>query len=258
VLVVQHEERVPLGLLGGWWADAGLSLDVRRGDLGDAVPARVADTGERRGEAPADGVVVLGGTMGAHDEAAHPWLTTTRALLREAVRTQVPVLGVCLGHQLLAVALGGEVRRNPAGRTVGPVPFRPTAEAAHDPLVGGLGGDVLALHHNDDVVTRLPAGADRLATAPDGTVQAARFGPVAWGVQCHPEATPEVYAGWLAPDADAAERAGLAAARALEPDLRRWWRPVADRFAALVGEHAAYRPLWRPRHAEPAASPPAR
>jgi GMP synthase (glutamine-hydrolysing) len=227
--VVQHEERVPLGLLGTWWGEAGLELDVRRGDQGELGAPEVPD-----------GLVVLGGTMGAGDDADHPWLPTTRALMVGAVEAGVPVLGVCLGHQLAAVALGGEVRPNPAGTTLGVVPFTPTPEGAADPLLAGVPGRH-ALHHNDDVVTRLPPGAVRLATAPDGTVQAARFAPRAWGVQFHPEATTEVYAGWLAEDAGPAELATVAAARAAAADLRRWWRPLADRFAALVAGRPAYR-----------------
>ncbi len=104
--------------------------------------------------------------MGACDDAVAPWLAPTRALIADAVARGVPTLGVCLGHQLAAVALGGAVERNPSGRTVGLVPVRLTDAGASDPLLAGLGG-LPAVHYNDDVVLEAPAGTV-LATLPDG------------------------------------------------------------------------------------------
>ncbi len=105
LLAIQHEEEAPAAWLGEWWAERGLVLDVLRADLGKPIP----DTVEY------DGLVVLGGYMGAADDDRHPWLAPTRSLLARAVEDGVPTLGVCLGHQMLAVALGGVVGRNPAG-----------------------------------------------------------------------------------------------------------------------------------------------
>ena len=160
LLVVQHEPDAPLAWLGEWWAAAGVELDVVRGDLGQPVPSRLAGSG-------ADGLVVLGGAMGANDDAEHPWLTPTKELVRDSVRRGLPVLGVCLGHQLASVALGGRVGRNPGGRTIGLVPVALTAEGQGDPLLSGLGGSP-AVHFNDDVVLDVPPGATVLARLPDG------------------------------------------------------------------------------------------
>ena len=159
---MQHEPDAPLAWLGEWWAALGLELDVVRGDLGEPVAERWADVAG----AP-DGLVVLGGAMGANDDALAPWLAPTRALLADAVALDVPTLGVCLGHQLAAVALGGTVDRNPSGRTVGPVPVRLTGAAASDELLSGFDG-LPAIHYNDDVVLEVPSGATVLATLPDG------------------------------------------------------------------------------------------
>ncbi len=117
LLVVQHEPDAPVAWLGEWWAEIGLELDVVRGDLGEPVPSAWS--------AAHDGLVVLGGAMGANDDDLAPWLAPTRALLAGAVALGVPTLGVCLGHQLAAVALGGTVGRNPSGRTSGLVPVQP-------------------------------------------------------------------------------------------------------------------------------------
>ena len=104
LLVVQHEPDAPVAWLGEWWAELGLDLDVVRGDLGQPVVERWHDL-----PVAPDGLVVLGGAMGACDDAVAPWLAPTRALIADAVARQVPTLGVCLGHQLAAVALGGTV-----------------------------------------------------------------------------------------------------------------------------------------------------
>lgn len=247
LLVVQHEPDAPPAWLGEWWTALGLELDVVRGDLGEPVSSGWAATH--------DGLVVLGGAMGANDDALAPWLAPTRALLADAVARGVPTLGVCLGHQLAAVALGGTVGRNPSGRTVGPVPVRLTGAAASDPLLAGLDG-LPAIHYNDDVVLDIPSGATVLAMLPDGRPAALRFGPSAWGVQFHPETSPEVFAAWLrwdSPDGLTREQSALLAqVEGARDVLSAAWRPLAARFAALVvadAEAAA-----RARRASPVTS----
>lgn len=230
VLVVQHEPEAPGGWLAERWVERGLAVDTVRGDLGDTVPDRVTH----------DAVVVLGGAMNAYEDDAFAWLAPTKALLRNTVADGIPTLGVCLGHQLLAVALGGEVVLNPSGRTSGLVPLSLTAAGESDALLAGLGGrDVV--HYNGDVVSRLPEGAHSLATAPDGSVQAARFGPRVWGVQFHPETTPEIFKGWMTnfsperherPDSPTT---WLGAMESRRETLRTTGYAVADAFARQLG-----------------------
>jgi GMP synthase (glutamine-hydrolysing) len=242
LLVVQHEPDAPLAWLDEWWTADGLDLDVVRGDLGELPPRRVEHTG----------LVILGGAMGANDDAGHPWLGPTKALVRDAVAREIPLLGVCLGHQLAAVALGGRVDGNPGGRTIGLAPVQLTTAGATDPLMSGS-NELRAVHYNEDVVLTLPSGAQVLATLPDGRPQAVRYGVRAWGVQFHPEASPEVFASWVEADPPVVpDRRGggnrterVAAGRALidevaaaERSLRNAWRPLAHRFAALVGSPA--------------------
>ncbi len=230
LLVVQHEPDAPLAWLGEWWSDLGLDLDVVRGDLGEPVVERL-DGSEH------DGLVVLGGAMGACDDALAPWLAPTRSLIADAVARDVPTLGVCLGHQLAGVARGGVVGRNPSGRTVGLVPVALTADGRDDALLGGFDGQV-AVHYNDDVVLEVPSGATLLATLPDGRPQALRYAPRAWGVQFHPETSPEVFAAWLrwdSPDGlTAAQHELLESVTAAREELRTGWRVLAERFADVV------------------------
>jgi GMP synthase (glutamine-hydrolysing) len=225
VLVVQHEDDDPIHLMGTWME--GVDLEVTRPYDGDSVPASVDGY---------DGLVVMGGAMGAHDDEKAPWLPAVRDLIRLAADAQVPTLGICLGHQLCAVALGGEIVVNPQGRQLGLLEVGWTAEAVDDELMGTLVGPRRAMHWNDDVVVELPDGAVRLATASTGEVQAARHAPTVWGIQWHPEVDHELVGLWaneggLAPSEKERLLDDLVGAR---DDLDAWWRPLGERFAGLV------------------------
>ncbi|MGV3561778.1 MAG: type 1 glutamine amidotransferase, partial [Nocardioides sp.] len=88
LLVVQHEDECPPGMLGRWWAEEGVTLDVRRPYAGEPLPPDLAGH---------DGLVVLGGHMGADDDADHAWLAPTKQLVRVAAAGGGPALGVGLG-----------------------------------------------------------------------------------------------------------------------------------------------------------------
>ena len=232
VLVVQHEDDDPIHLMGTWMD--GVDLAVCRAHDGDPVPASIDSY---------DGLVVMGGAMGAHDDEKAPWLPAVRDLIRHAADARVPTLGICLGHQLCAVALGGEIVVNPQGRQLGLLDVGWTADAVDDALMRGLVGPRRAMHWNDDVVVRLPEGATRLATASTGEVQAARHAPTVWGIQWHPEVDDQLVAEWaheggLAPSEEERLLADLVHARA---DLDAWWRPLAERFVELVGAASSTR-----------------
>lgn len=231
-LVVEHSASDGAGRLGDWLAAAGILLDVRTPADGGGLPAL-------------DGyaaLVVLGGGMGAYDDEVAPWLPATRGLLRDAVRTGVPVLGVCLGAHLLAAALGGQVRPGDEGPEIGPGLVAKRDAAAADRLFGPVPftPDVLQWHW--DVVTELPAGATLLASSTRYPNQAFRVGETAWGVQFHLETTPETVRRWAAEDAArlAAEGYDLPAAMrrwdldAVHDDLAEVWQPFATRFAEVV------------------------
>lgn len=228
ILVIEHEADDPVALMGDWLREAGATLDVRRAWAGDPVPATLVDH---------DGLVVMGGAMGAHDEDEHLWLASVKHLVREAAAARVPTLGICLGHQLAAAALGGSVIVNPRGKQVGLLAIGWLPEAGDDPLFAGMTGDRRALQWNDDVVATVPERAVVTARAATGEVQAARFADTVWGVQWHPEVDDRLVARWIhdegLPDGGDPQPhlAALADARAELDDA---WRPLGHRFVELA------------------------
>jgi GMP synthase-like glutamine amidotransferase len=232
-LVVEPAESAGAGRLGDWLRDAGLLLDSRAPAAGP-----LPDLGSYAA------LVVMGGPMGAYDDEAHPWLSGVRDLLRTAVAGQVPTLGICLGGQLLAGALGGQVRPADEGPEIGPALVAKRDVAAADRLFGPVPftPDVLQWHY--DVITRLPAGATLLASSVRYEVQAFRVGEMAWGTQFHVETTPDQVRRWAAEDAAllAGEGWDVEAALArwdletVHADLEEVWQPVAQRFAELARE----------------------
>ncbi|GEP39575.1 aminotransferase [Nocardioides psychrotolerans] len=233
VLVVQHEDECPPVLLGRWLTEAGCTLEVCRPYAGDALPDLTSY----------DGVLVLGGPQQAEDDTV-AWFGPLKEQLRAAHAAGVPTLGVCLGHQLVAAALGGRVERNPRGQQLGLIEVGWTAEAATDELVGPVATPRRGVHWNDDVVTVLPEGATVLAQTDAGEPQAVRFGPRSWGVQLHPEVDAATLRPWAEEDREAHVLRGIdqeTLLRAVEDaadELTEAWRPLARSFARIVGSSA--------------------
>lgn len=221
--------------MGEWLTDAGCDLDVRRPYRGDELPERLDDHSS---------MVVMGGSMDAYTDDRHPWLTRVKHLVRVAAEERVPTLGICLGHQLAAVALGGVVHRNPRGQQIGVLHVGWCDAAADDPLTGPVSDAGVAVHWNDDVVSIPPPGTEVLARAVSGELQAARFAPTVWGVQSHPEAGEEIVRAWAESDREAAAGRGVdldeyvARVAAARDALRASWRPLATALAATAREGA--------------------
>ena len=163
---------------------AGAELDERKLMDGDPLPALDG----------IDGIVAFGGDQSVRDMAADTLLQAEAELLGEAVARDVPVLGVCLGAQLLAHTLGGSVARLPR-RMVAWAPIEPLPAAAGDPVLGALPAGSMALHWNEDGFEP-PPGAVELLRRPRGTGEGFRYGLRAWGVQFHPEVDPPSLEGW--------------------------------------------------------------
>lgn len=183
------------------------------------------------------GAVLTGSPAMVSDYA--DWSVSTAAWLRDAVANDVPVLGICYGHQLLADALGGTVDYHPQGPEAGVVEVNLLPAAAQDPLLAELAPSFPAAVIHWQSVTSLPPGAVRLAANDFEPNHAFRIGS-AWGVQFHPEfdtAAMDAYLLHLSAPLQAAGRAS--------EDLRQQLRPtpqaaaVLQRFARLLQKQAA-------------------
>jgi GMP synthase (glutamine-hydrolysing) len=185
------------------------------------------------------GAVVMGGPMNVDELERFPALAAEREWLAEAVRQDLPLLGICLGAQLLARALGAEVRpgeRKELGFAAVEV------SDPDDPVLGGLAPGAEVLHWHGDVFD-LPAGAQHLASSALTANQAFRVGD-AWGVLFHPEADYALVEAWLAaPEMidealEVLREEGVAAlparAEELEADLIRRSTPGFEAFAEIV------------------------
>lgn len=166
-------------------------------------------------------LVVLGGPIGAFDEAAYPFLADELALVRRRLGSQRPLLGICLGAQLIARALGAPVA--PMGvKEIGFAPLALTA-AGHDSPLAAL-GDVPVLHWHGDQFG-IPSGAQCLAGTATCPHQGFALGPQVLGLQCHLEADPRAIERWLVGHACELAQAGVdpralrAEARALQARL---------------------------------------
>lgn len=211
VLVVEHEASTGASLMT---EPLGPDVQVLRPYLGEPFPVA----------AELSGLIVLGGSMAAWDDEVAPWLPATRSLIRDAVRTELPTFGICLGGQLMAAACGGTAERGAEGLELGLVPVTPLPTVDADPFFGrvqrAVAGDEpqpwLVHQYHYDAVTRLPEDAELLVTAGRYPHQGFRIGPAAWGVQYHPEVSTELFTQWVEGAVGSGELA-MAAADVLGP-----------------------------------------
>jgi len=140
-------------------------------------------------------IIVMGGPMGVYDEAEYPFLRDEDRFLRHAMAQDVPLLGICLGSQLLAKALGARVYRNPH-KEIGWYSVDLTPAGAADPLFAGLASPVPVFQWHGDAFD-LPTGAIPLASSPLCAHQAFRYGERVYGLLFHLELTPAIIQTWL-------------------------------------------------------------
>jgi GMP synthase-like glutamine amidotransferase len=185
ILLVENYKATPPGIVGAELRQAGLDIDLRKPWAGEAVPEKGASYA---------GLVVLGGEQSALDDIDFPHLPRVVDLIREFGAADKPVLGICLGAQLIARAHGGT---NILGR---PVEFgwrmvEPTGAGRADPLVSALGEAAPVFQWHTDTFT-LPPGAVHLARNDMAENQAFRIGRATYGMQFHFEADRPLVAQW--------------------------------------------------------------
>jgi GMP synthase-like glutamine amidotransferase len=185
VLAIVYQRDAGPGVFADAIADRGAALDAWMRAEASTPPADPAGY---------DAVLCLGGAMHADQEDRHPWLREDKAMLAELLARGVPLLGVCLGGQLLADAAGASPRRSPEPE-IGWREVTLTADGANDPLMAPLapGFEAFEWHSYE---FPLPAGASRLAESA-ACLQAARVGEVAWAIQFHAEVSAVDVEAWI-------------------------------------------------------------
>jgi GMP synthase-like glutamine amidotransferase len=185
-LVFQHMDHDHPGRFLDYFAEDGIVPEAVRLFEGQDIPPL----------APYDFLFVLGGAQDTWQEEQHPWLAAEKQAIREWVADRAkPYFGVCLGHQLLAAALGGEVAPADEGE-VGVFDVALTGGAESHRLMRGLGPRHKVMQWHMAEVKRVPDGAEVLASSARAPVQALAVGEHAVSTQFHCEFTPQTVAGW--------------------------------------------------------------
>jgi len=186
ILVVQNSRTAPIGLLGDYLSEFGADLVTITPPDGEPLPP---DAGGF------DGAVVLGGPQSAADDGTSPYIPRLLDLMRGFAESDRPILGICLGAQLLARAHGERVYKHSLMER-GFKPVESTPAGADDPVMGALGPvwHIMQWHYD---TFDLPKDAVLLATGPECANQAFRMGDSQYGLQFHPEVNPEIVRDWV-------------------------------------------------------------
>jgi GMP synthase (glutamine-hydrolysing) len=189
--------------LAHWYGADPVDLDIARPRRGEALPP----------PDDYDGFVISGSPCSLTE--MEPWMETTTRYARHVIDMGKQVLGVCFGHQMIGLAFGGRVVKNPAGRIMGTVKSPLTPEGLADPLFRGMGPEISVHTTHQDIVVDMPPGVVCLATYESVALQAMRVTPTCRGVQFHPELNETQLRGLATKRAEALDREGIA--RGLAP-----------------------------------------
>ena len=198
LLVIQHVPHERLGTFEGAFKETGCSL----------LPLNAYDPNARWPHLlDVQGIVSMGGPQSVYEQAKYPYLTREIALLKEALTVELPILGICLGAQLLAAALGARVAKNPQ-KEIGWYPLMREAGADGDPLFEAFGRTETVFQWHADTFA-LPKGAVRLAHSPLCQEQAFRYQGNVYGLQFHVEVTEAIVRAWMRIPVNRAELASV-------------------------------------------------
>lgn len=238
IIAIQNSPVGPINLVGKWLTEIGFEILTIHAYASQHLPATVDELRRDLGSAPLAALIPLGGSMGALDDVDAPWLPTERKLIRDAVMNDLPVLGICLGAQLLATSLDGGLERAPEPE-IGIHGISITDGT--DPIFGDLaiGSEIPSIQWHQDMVTHLPLDGKVIASSQGCTNQIFRIREIHYGLQFHPEADPTIVGMWERKADEAYQRSERKSDVADEVSsamgsLVAAWEPVIKRWGAMV------------------------
>jgi GMP synthase (glutamine-hydrolysing) len=198
ILVLQHHPAETLGVIAEALESAALAWQYIRVYDGQPIPQSIKGAG---------GLIVMGGPQTVYQLEKYPYLREEMRLIEAALKENKPIVGVCLGSQLIAATLGAKVYRG-ASREIGWYPVRLSAEASSDRLLKGIAAEFTAAHWHSDMFD-LPSGAIALASSEQTPLQGYRYGEKAYGFLFHAEMTEEILGALVTEFGDGLKRVGL-------------------------------------------------
>jgi GMP synthase (glutamine-hydrolysing) len=198
IIVLQHHPAETLGAIADALESAALAWQYIRVHDGQPIPQSIKGAG---------GLIVMGGPQTVYQLEKYPYLREEMRLIEAALKENKPIVGVCLGSQLIAATLGAKVYRG-ASREIGWYPVRLSAEASSDRLLRGIATEFTAAHWHSDMFD-LPAGATALASSEQTPIQGYRYGEKAYGFLFHAEMTEEILGALVTEFGDGLKRIGL-------------------------------------------------
>ncbi len=229
VLVLQHARCETIGIIRNALESNGISAETVHTFEDLPVPRKMEE---------AEGLIVMGGPMGVYEQARHPFLADEMRLIERALAEDKPILGVCLGSQLLAAALGAPVTKGKR-MEIGWYPITLEKTTAKDPLWAGVEHSFVAFHWHRDVFD-LPRGATSLASSELTACQAFRYGRGAYGFLFHMETTEEILRDMVKAFQGELSEAGVDGREVVDqaanylPHLRTRGSSVFERWAILA------------------------
>ncbi len=225
LLVVRHHFEENLGALERIFIERGIPFTYRDVFRYEMLPGRLNAY---------SGFIVLGGFMGVYEQEEYPFLKDELNWLTGVLDAGKPVLGICLGSQLVASALGARVFRGEAGPEIGWKPVHLTEEGKADPVFKNVPEAFVPIHWHGDTFD-LPAGAKMLASSEMYPHQAFRYGENAYGFQFHFEANQKLIDYWMKTDPETMEKAGVSA-EPLQADTAKYL-PALENLAEQIWQN---------------------
>jgi GMP synthase (glutamine-hydrolysing) len=230
LLILQHEPHEGIGAWEPLFQVSGRKVTTRNLFSGEKVP-------QEEEILAWDGIVIMGGPMSANDGEKLSFIEDELRMIPQALELKIPLLGVCLGSQLIAKALKAKVSSGPK-KEIGWYPLKLTPSSDKDVIFGGLGSPVMMFQWHGETFD-LPSGAIHLAQSDLYRHQAFRYTDRIYGLQFHPEMTDMMIRDWVDKGREEIVEAGLSAEKILEdtskylPTLRHWAHQIARKWLSL-------------------------